>query len=946
VYSGTGRTKCERDVGYIVDALRYDLTYGGNLATVIAARSYYSYGVLVEVGEEEQAKAVQLRIKDIIDNIVTGNTAGWTKTPANILTQDVSGTAGSAPAATFAQARIQEIHDTLDTGVSPTTIAPDITWTDAGLQTFATNIDTYTARIQSSAIAWVNYTYPTFIYNTTTCSRDVGYIVDALKYDMLFGSNFLSVWNAMSYYRGLTSTAVVINSQLAPTLGLLGFVGASVLESGNSVTGVTGNLDAVTRVDRGISTIYSLVNDGITSLPTEVMTDPANADADYTNAKAQIAQNYDFIKADVSKYIEINYPAVWSAINQATCQRDIGYVLDAIRYDLTYGGNTQSLIAGSSYYSYINLVIDDSEVDATLAAYAHLKSIIGDIATNTSVTPQSGNAVSQVLSGSGDLSGDAATFAENRVQDIYDWIDDGVAPTAILPNNSWVDANLVAGFAELQARKAEIQSDGLGYVEKFFQELSFNRDTCSRDIGYMVDAIGYDAMFDSNFASITVGRSYNRAISSAVLVLAEQKSASLGLINFLKYKIQGIIVNGAVAKVSSVVNNIVDSIHGGATPRLSWPSYSSVDAENYAAAKLIWENKSFVEAEVLQYISNNYPAVEYSKYKCARDVGYIIDAIRYDLTYGGNVGTRQAAISYYSQITDALQIDSNDLTATINAYGQMKTVVQAIAQNGAYSALQNKVTRLVGTAGDATSASTVGTLIQNAIDYITDPDANPITESLPSTAWVTPSIVAIHTLLQSNKATIQDQITTFIATNYPNLVYNSAICERDVGYIIDAVGYDLMFNSNFRSVKAGMSYYQSQASVVTSSQKRATLQAYRELLGLVVSYANTNNAAKASIRTNMIHIINILDKGVGMTPETHGTLTYRNDVSTVKASEIIKANTNFLAAEATAWIRDQYTSTVISTTLPNVLTTSTSHNFVVGDPVQVTSEEITALITK
>jgi len=943
-YAGTDRTKCERDVGYIVDALRYDLTYGGNLATVIAARSYYANGVLVEVGEEEQAKAVQLRIKDIIDNIVTGNTAGWTKTPANVLTQNVSGTAGSAPAATFAQARIQEIHNTIDTGVTPTTIAPDITWTAAGLQTFAGNINS--TEIQSAAIAWVNHTYPTFIYNTTTCARDAGYIIDALKYDMLLGSNFLSIWNAMSYYRGLTSTDVVLNSQLSPTLGLLGFVGASVLESGKAVTGITGNLNATAYVDRSIDAIYSLVNDGIGALPTEVMTDPSNADVDYVNAKAQIAQNYAFIKADVSKYIEINFPAIWSSIDQATCQRDIGYVLDAIRYDLTYGGNTQSLIAGSSYYTYINLVIDESESVATLAAYAHLKSIIKRIAQRTSITPQSGNAVSQVISGTGDVAGAAGTFAENRVQDIYDWIDNGVAPTRILPNDSWVDSNLVAGFAELQARKAEIQSDGLGYVEKFFQELSFNRDTCSRDIGYMVDAIGYDAMFNSNFASITVGRSYNRAISSAVLVLAEQKSASLGLINFLKYKIQGIIVNGAIAKTSTVIDNIVDSINGGATPKLSWPSYSTVDAENYAAAKLIWENKSFVEAEVLQYISNNYPAVEYNKALCARDVGYIIDAIRYDLTYGGNVATRQSAISYYSQITDGLQIDSNDLTATINAYGQMKTVIQAISQNGAYSALQNKVARLTGPTGDATSATTVGTLIQNAINYITDPDANPITESLPSTSWVSPSIVSVHSLLQTNKATIQAQITTFIATNYPNLVYNSAICERDVGYIIDGIGYDLMFNSNYRSVKAGMSYYQAQASLVIGDQKRATLQSYRELAGIIASYANTNTVAIASIRANMAHIINILDKGVGMTPETHGSLAYRNNVSTVKASEIIKANTAFLAAESTAWIRDQYTSTVISTTTPNVFTTSTSHNFVVGDPVQVTSEEIDALITQ
>ena len=79
--------------------------------------------VLELAAELAPALAVQLRIKDIIDNIATGNTAGWTKTPANALTQDVSGTPGSAPAATAAQARIQEMYDTINTGTAPTTLA-------------------------------------------------------------------------------------------------------------------------------------------------------------------------------------------------------------------------------------------------------------------------------------------------------------------------------------------------------------------------------------------------------------------------------------------------------------------------------------------------------------------------------------------------------------------------------------------------------------------------------------------------------------------------------------------------------------------------------------------------------------------------------------------------------------------------------------------------------
>jgi hypothetical protein len=258
-YTGTRRTKCERDVGYIVDALVYDLTYGEtsgcNLATQIVARSYYSYGVFVEpTVEKAPALAVQNRIKDIIDNIATGNTAGWTKTTA--LSQDVSGTPGSAPAATFAQARIQEVYDTINTGTTPTTIAPSTAWVASALVTAGAALATAKADIQTHATDYVDVNYPTLKYTKATCARDVGYMVDALMYDLMFGSNFLSIQSGLSYYRGTSSAQVVIANQLAATQAIINFVskkaslfaasGAAVLAD-NLWTDVIGYVNTGTR---------------------------------------------------------------------------------------------------------------------------------------------------------------------------------------------------------------------------------------------------------------------------------------------------------------------------------------------------------------------------------------------------------------------------------------------------------------------------------------------------------------------------------------------------------------------------------------------------------------------------------------------------------------------------------------------------------------------------
>ena len=306
-YTGTRRTKCERDVGYIVDALRYDLTYGGNLATQIAARSYYSFGVFLEpAAEKAPALAVQLRIKDIIDNIATGNTAGWTKTTA--LTQDVSGTAGTAPAASAAQDRIQEMYNTINTGIEPTTIVPDITWPAAALITARTALNTARTQIRSNALTFIKKNYPTLAFDETLCSRDVGYMVDALGYDLMFGSNFLTIQSGLSYRRGITSTAVVLNSQLAATLANVDFIAADAAKI--VATG------AVVLADNLWTDIINYVNTG--TAPIVVGSNSPTEDLDRINGAKILQLNKEFLVAESNAYIAETFKATVTVATGAT----------------------------------------------------------------------------------------------------------------------------------------------------------------------------------------------------------------------------------------------------------------------------------------------------------------------------------------------------------------------------------------------------------------------------------------------------------------------------------------------------------------------------------------------------------------------------------------------------------------------------------------------------
>jgi hypothetical protein len=87
-------------------------------------------------------------------------------------------------------------------------------------------------------------------------------------------------------------------------------------------------------------------------------------------------------------------------------------------------------------------------------------------------------------------------------------------------------------------------------------------------------------------------------------------------------------------------------------------------------------NKEFIATDVVEYINNTYPALDYVQSKCKRDVKFIIDAINFDQLYGGNSATVQAAQSYFVDYIE--QLGANEGTATIDAYEHLKDLIEKI----------------------------------------------------------------------------------------------------------------------------------------------------------------------------------------------------------------------------------------------------------------------------
>ena len=1034
------------DVDSIVDALQYDLTYRGNNATQTHSNKYYNDAlVFVRPGsEKDESLALILRLQNIIDNIAVGDSSGWTKSSSNSDTQDTTGTAGSAGAGTYAADRLGEIYATIDTAITSASVTPSVAWTDTALQAFKTTLDARKAIIQDATLDYIKYTYPTLNFTDSVCSRDIGLLIDSLVLDTVFDSNFLTSKLAEQYRSGVV---VFTGANLTENLAAIAYVNSYVTEITDGVVSTPGSRKHGDRAYKLIKDMNTVVQNGLGALPPSVFpTAPGYNTASFSNtayatasnttgvtttygdAAAQLVKNAAFIQDEIRHWLEDagnGYDGVWNSIStdgQDRCIRDVGYILDAARYDLLYGGNTQSIVAGNAYFSNFVLTISATEVPATLAAYARLKVVVGEVIAETTVTASTGVTESQDTTGTAGNT-NAVEFAQARVQDIVDHINNTLPNNTIEIANTWQQLELQNAYNRVVARKTELVEDVVFWVEKFAQELTFNQATCRRDAGLIVDALARDLYTGSNFATTKAGMSYYRLIASALKVKNEQLYATVGSMEFLAQKARRVATLPANAAIEMLIEDINAYIDGGQLPIQKWVTPATGgDANDIAAASIIWENTKFIQEEVIAFIAETYPELNYNKDKCRRDIGYIIDAIRYDLTYSGDAATLRAAEYYWTKDLNDENVhtlEADEKTATLAAYDHMKFLLEDLALNtlGSPGAVQTDYAPVfrdeLQTIGDAGSLSKVTTLMNTLYNtigdilakpqlYITDVTNNIFTmdnnvphnltvgdeveftdapsadyllyfvKSTPSATtfslatyfngpifeysvgptelfacpYRTASLTDVPAVLQQqftnltgSAEAIKTTITEYIADKFPTLDYNVEKCERDVGYIINAVGRDMMNNSNYQTVLNALAYYRgTSAAKVTGSQKVATVQSYRELKNKIGTFVNGSPVALKRTNQLMDIIINMLDNGANVTPEIHGTITYFNDRETINAADIMTANKNFLANEATAWIEQYYGGTVEDLAgSPGTVTFNSAHNLVVNDPIKFDS---------
>jgi len=370
----------------------------------------------------------------------------------------------------------------------------------------------------------------------------------------------------------------------------------------------------------------------------------------------------------------------------------------------------------------------------------------------------------------------------------------------------------------LQENKKFIQEETIAYINQNFQDLLYDKNQFASDLGEILDGVTYDIVLGTNYNQVLEGLKFSRAGSIyrdsylrqlwvSALVRARNLVAALPAV---------ISSTTATTRSNAAFNEIIDIIQNGvvstetAANTLSFGNIASTLQNQINAKNQLQANRNFIAAEITAYIGVNFPRLEYNSTKCARDVRFIVDALSYDIMYGGNFATRQSAISYF--VNAVSQLGLNQRSATVDAYNHLSGVVADVARAIAIVPTSGNTLSQVGVGSNPTGTTEAATLTA-LVTVIKNQVNNNNLLTLPSVVY--PSLSSADVILVDAKTAINGSTNTIIADVINTLdgiavyTYNQAKCRRDVGLIVNALADDLELGGDEFSTEVQGEYFRS-----------------------------------------------------------------------------------------------------------------------------------------
>ena len=854
-------TKCKRDLGLIVDSISMDMLYESDSDSTFAGLQYWSQSTSAILGQETTTTAAINYLKGLAATIALNAGGATPETTVNALFTTITNIISSGTVG---------VSDWL--AANPNGLASTNVNTVAAYTALISNKPT----LKTQVISWITTNHPTFVYNTSTCARDVGNIVDSVAFDLLHGGKKQSIKSGVYYYN-FSTTSTTIPNEIPQTTAAYNYLksiipnivkGSPLLTLYQTVTPqvIIGQPKASTYEAEALQAKIDVITNIIRNGP-DVVTSQAPINLEINPAEEALhafnllEANKNFIKEEVVAFI--NSTTTLFNYSREYCYRDVGILVENIAYDAAFGGNQKAVESGLAYYDGVISKISGQE-SQTSAAIDYLNQMVQSVIVNatwtniltvpTSVAPfgTSSQVRNTVL-----LDGDvAAASLDSLFNTVVTIINNGPDAAPEVYKSTGPDAAFVSAEILMQANRRFIQEDTVNYVNNLVKAFPYSKMACKRDVGLIVDSIATDLLYPtSNRSQSTFSGLQYWTQGTYTSDILSQIGPTIDSIAYLKELSLKIIRNitptddlvnryqSAVPQVTSltpasaveaaiisadfdVVLEILRGNKRGWSDRII-PNGIETNLQGVKNAyNLLIANKNYMIAEVLAYINAVHPDITINTSTYTSDITFVTNSIAFDLRNGGNRQAVQAGLSYFRSLSTS-SIHGQE-TQTIVAFNRIKNIIAGIMTG----------TQVVPTTGttisQVISASTATAVevdyVQSSISTITNiiiygaSTAETLT-SVGLTATTTTSVVNGFNLLKANRSFIVDDVVNFVDWTYNqgSFNYNEEKCFRDTGLLVDAVSQDILLGGNAKSIEAGLGYWVGNYNYVTGQETTTTM---------------------------------------------------------------------------------------------------------------------------
>ena len=577
--------KCFRDVGILVENAAYDAAFGGNEKSVESGLAYYRGVVSLIAGQETQTTAAIDYLNSLTQSIIVNTTVTdllsglgkFDQVRNTVLT-------GGAIASDSLNELFGIITTIIDNGPSAAPSVYKSTGPDAAFVSAEILMQANRKFIQEQTINYINWNLihpkgPTYLeFNKIKCKRDIGLIIDSVALDMLYptAGHSQSTFAGLQYFTQgdyvdnipgeitettaaiayLKDLSVKVIQNITPADDLVdryytsGVTQVTNLEpaSEDEVKILKNNFDVILDIIRGNNLGWS---DKIVSNGTPIDLQGVK------NAVAILEANKDYIKEEIIAYIESPDGLNFTSYTTATCKRDVGYIIDSVSFDLSHGGNKQSVQSGLSYYGFesTSTIREEEEKPATISAFEYIADLSRFIITGSEPTTVYQTRVSQVITANTGTPAQA-DLIDIAISTITNILSNGTG-TAVwglspISTATPVTTASINAFNLLLANKEFIKAEVIARIDATLNAGSFNydQDLCYRDTGLIVDAVSQDILLGGNQKSVQAGLSYwNQGYS----YVATQVTTTTMAINYVRDIALQIIANTTVTSQTSTV---------------------------------------------------------------------------------------------------------------------------------------------------------------------------------------------------------------------------------------------------------------------------------------------------------------------------------------------------------------------------------------------------------